>query len=481
MAENQIWAYSFAETDNTDPVHLGEAFAAQWEQAAEHMRDPERSVFVKWVQQFGADRGYNVATRDLMIDVVEGDDAINFRLLSAVRWLAPSSSAAYAGAPLNAETLWSLSSRAASPGADAQVEAAGLCREIADYQVLRELACVPGGVELGRIEERRTRAAERWAQEACELSALYPGLTGRLDAADPPSAEIMNIAVDEERAARRLDRAIIAGERCDLALGVPRWFAFLRDRADADAVRLLAVLWCLPEAAEQVNHRIAGAAAPEQAQPYASERPEPQNAYQATEEPSPRTARVYPRPTRQPVPAAPAAPEPEPPTEIPAFDDGSITGSGDQTGGGRAGAVFFALLGIAGVALIWLLYLWLPVPAAQLRVITWAIALALVGETMAECTLAGLLGRDYHPDYALLPAVGRFFQASVGRLVRQVADLPRGGLFRAVLTVAGAFVALLILGSLAAAFSVVVPLAALVGHVGWAYMRWYRWSTGLIR
>jgi hypothetical protein len=454
------WAYPFLEGRYTVPADLGEAFSANWFDASSELRDPHRIMMLRdWIRQFDGPRGYDVVSRDVMLDVVDGDDPVNVRLVEVVRWLTPHGAAVYAGASLNAETLWNLSARAVTPGVPARIQALDLCAEVVDYRVLQILASASDGEELGRIEARRTQAVERWDQASREVVASYPDLAVRLEEHDALPAELLNIAVDEPRAARRLGRLLAAGRRRFLARGVPRWFTFLLESAGTDAVRMLAVLRCLPEAAEQTNRRIDGD--PAQPDPVAPAlQPAAQAAAPIQGGEHPYDPRYYPPPAANAPPPPPAfAPEPVGPQRV-----------------GHALAVFFAMVGIAAGLVLWLLYLGLLVPPVQRAKVGVVVALVLLAQAAAECWLAYTLGRDYHPRYALLQRVVDFFERAFAVLFRQADTLTRGGMVRAILVIVGMIFVLSALTSLTSSFCIAVPLAVLIGHIGWAYMRWVRWT-----
>lgn len=254
------WAYRFAGTGHVEPADLADAFAERWNEAAERLREARNARMLReWVEQFDEASGHDVAARDEMLDVLAGEDPVNVRLVAVLRWLAPDREPVFAGAPLGAETLWNLSARAVTPNADSGAEALDLVSEIVDHRLLDVLSETPDGEVLGEIETRRAQAEERWSRAFRETIDDYPDLIARLAEDRLLRAELLNIAVDEERAARRLRGRLSDGQRTALSGGVPRWFTYLLDRAGPDAVRMLLVLRCLPEASAQTSRRLAAA------------------------------------------------------------------------------------------------------------------------------------------------------------------------------------------------------------------------------
>jgi hypothetical protein len=127
---------------------------------------------------------------------------------------------------------------------------------------------------------------------------------------------------------------------------------------------------------------------------------------------------------------------------------------------GRGAAIGYALGGGGVLFGVWLLFLFVGGGAAGGgAVVAWMV------QTGLEIALAYGMGRDYHPEFSLLRGSGRA-AGGIGDFLRD----------RRAMGCLGIVAALFVLPFLTRALPWLVPLLAVVGHVGWAVKRWNDWQ-----
>lgn len=172
------------------------------------------------------------------------------KVLWLIRWLDPTLPPRFLGLRLAPGDLPALAAVVGDTGHADHATAVRAVRLL--WDVLPELAGFAGGEELGAVHARWRGLAASWDQLARWLRTQVPPAAARLpDAGDgePPVVLATLLALagrpDETTAALRS----AAARAAESVREPPPWFAWLRDQAGEDPLRLLAVARAAPEAA----------------------------------------------------------------------------------------------------------------------------------------------------------------------------------------------------------------------------------------
>ncbi|TDB83714.1 hypothetical protein E1264_27365 [Actinomadura sp. KC216] len=430
-AEPEEGAFLFGGEFFTDPEALAAALAERWSDAAALLDDPAgRPVesLRRFIERFGP--GPGTGREDALVQLASAQP-VNVRLLHVLRRLAPGAQPVYGGGRLDADTLWNLT-RHALRRLDRDDELArDWAMEIIEYGVLTRFVAAPGGVALAEIERRRLRAERGWPSVRRVLIDEHPALAGELADDSSLRIELLNIAVDEARAVRRLSRALGAG--LDGLPFRPPWLERQLASTGADPLLLLAAVRSLPQAWREVPPQ------------------EPREAQRPPQDEAPPQTRGRDAP---PAPGMNWTPAPAPPFRE--RQDALLQASA------LAGAVFRAVAGMSLVTFAWWIFhgvlLISDSERGAVAVVIWATCLI---QWAAECTLAALLGPDYR-ERALLPRIARFVMAPLDALRYR-----RFGRF-----VLAVVIVVVVISSAPGSLPSLVPLTVLALHLAWTYLRW---------
>ncbi|MFD0683741.1 hypothetical protein [Actinomadura fibrosa] len=412
----------------TETSALATAFTANWADAAGQLRNPAGQP-AQLLRQFieARSRERFDPRREDALSELASQDPVNVRLLAVLRYMAPGAEPVYGGGVLGPGELWNLTRHALrGRGRDDEV-AHDWVMEIVEHGVLRRFTGAPGGEGLAEIEQRRLDAERRWEHVRHRLTGERPALAGALEDERMLPVQLLNIAVDEARAARRLDRELGAA-LSGLPVRLP-WFERQLRAAGTDPLLLLAALMSLPEARADAERAAEGVRQTWEAQ---EGREEAVGNAQGGVMP-PRTRRGQARPA---------------------------LGSPQQ---GRVGAMFWAVAGMSVVSLLWWAFLLvLLVSDEQRGSVSLVVGFVCLAEWAAECALAFSMGRRYHPDCALLPRVARLVLAPVEAF--RTRGFARAGMLL--------LFVVLVLSLVTGWLPYLIPGAVGLLHLLWTYLRW---------